>query len=60
MFRGTLKYEVLDEALHLGKLGRQVVLKSKKAFDNLVTNSISIRSSFKFRELLNGTNIYTA
>ena len=33
--RGTLKYEVLDEALHLGKLGRQVVLKSKKAFDNL-------------------------
>lgn len=33
---------------------------NKKAFDNLVTNSISIRSSFKFRELLNGTNIYTA
>ena len=25
----------MDEALHLGKLGRQVVLKSKKAFDNL-------------------------
>lgn len=33
--RGTLKYEILDEALHLGKLGKQVVVKSEEAFKRL-------------------------
>ncbi|MBN1065535.1 DUF3990 domain-containing protein [Clostridium botulinum] len=33
--RGTLKYEILNEALHLGKLGKQVVLKSERAFDKV-------------------------
>lgn len=32
---GTLSLADLSEAMHLGKLGEQVVLKSKKAFDSL-------------------------
>ncbi len=32
---GSISYEQLCEAMHLGKLGDQFVLKSKKAFENL-------------------------
>lgn len=32
---GTISYRQLNEAMHLGKLGQQFVLKSKKAFDQI-------------------------
>lgn len=32
---GSISYRQLDRAMHLGKLGEQVVIKSKKAFDRL-------------------------
>lgn len=31
----TISIEKLEEAMHLGRLGEQIVLKSKKAFDNI-------------------------
>lgn len=33
---GTISYRQLNQAMHLGRLGEQVVLKSRKAFDRLV------------------------
>ena len=33
---GTISYRQLNNAMHLGKLGQQFVLKSKKAFDRIV------------------------
>lgn len=32
---GTISYRQLNNAMHLGKLGQQIVLKSKKAFERL-------------------------
>ena len=32
---GTISYRQLNNAMHLGKLGQQFVLKSKKAFDRI-------------------------
>jgi len=32
---GTISYRQLNNAMHLGKLGQQFVLKSKKAFDQI-------------------------
>ena len=32
---GTISYRQLNDAMHLGKLGQQFVLKSKKAFDQI-------------------------
>lgn len=33
---GTISYRQLNRAMHLGRLGQQVVLKSRKAFDRIV------------------------
>lgn len=32
---GTISYRQLNNAMHLGKLGQQIVLKSRQAFENL-------------------------
>ena len=32
---GTISYRQLTHAMHLGKLGEQIVIKSKKAFENI-------------------------
>ena len=32
---GTISYRLLNNAMHLGKLGQQFVLKSKKAFERI-------------------------
>lgn len=32
---GTISYRQLNQAMHLGKLGEQIVLKSRRAFDRL-------------------------
>lgn len=45
---GTISYRQLNNAMHLGKLGQQIVLKSKKAFDRIqyVGNEVARRSEW--------------
>ena len=42
---GTISYRQLNIAMHLGKLGQQFVLKSKKAFDNITFKDYEIADS---------------
>lgn len=42
---GTISFRQLNRAMHLGKLGQQVVLKSKQAFDQLVFTGYETASS---------------
>ena len=45
---GTISYRQLNNAMHLGKLGQQIVLKSKEAFDRIqyVGNEIAFSSEW--------------
>lgn len=45
---GTISYRQLNNAMHLGKLDRQIVLKSKEAFDRIryVGNEIALYSEW--------------
>lgn len=42
---GAISYRQLNRAMHLGKLGLQFVLKSKKAFDRIVFEGYEVASS---------------
>jgi hypothetical protein len=42
---GTISYRQLGNAMHLGKLGQQFVLKSKKAFERIVFEGYEIAAS---------------
>jgi hypothetical protein len=42
---GTISYRQLGNAMHLGKLGQQFVLKSKKSFDRVVFERYEIASA---------------
>ena len=42
---GTISYRQLNRAMHLGKLGQQFVLKSKKAFDRITFEGYEIAES---------------
>ena len=42
---GTISYRQLNNAMHLGKLGQQFVLKSKKAFDNITFKGYDVADS---------------
>lgn len=42
---GTISYRQLNNAMHLGKLGLQFVLKSKKAFDRIMFVGIEVADS---------------
>ena len=42
---GAISYRQLNNAMHLGKLGRQIVLKSEKAFDRVRFVGFDIASS---------------
>jgi hypothetical protein len=42
---GTISYRQLGNAMHLGKLGQQFVLKSQKAFDRIVFEGYEIAAS---------------
>lgn len=42
---GTISYRQLNNAMHLGKLGLQFVLKNKKAFDKIVFEGYEIADS---------------
>ena len=42
---GTISYRQLNQAMHLGKLGQQFVLKSKKAFDRITFEDYEIAES---------------
>ncbi|MDE7434715.1 MAG: DUF3990 domain-containing protein [Lachnospiraceae bacterium] len=42
---GTISYRQLNNAMHLGKLGQQFVLKSKKAFDKIIFEGYEIADS---------------
>jgi hypothetical protein len=42
---GTISYRQLGNAMHLGKLGQQFVLKSKKAFERIIFNGSEIATA---------------
>ena len=42
---GTISYRQLNNAMHLGKLGTQFVLKSRKAFDRIIFTGYEIAES---------------
>ena len=42
---GTISYRQLNHAMHLGKLGQQFVIKSRKAFDRLVSTGYEVVTS---------------
>lgn len=42
---GTISYRQLNRAMHLGKLGQQFVLKSKKAFERIAFEGYEIAES---------------
>lgn len=42
---GTISYRQLNNAMHLGKLGRQFVLKSEKAFERIVFEGYEVAES---------------
>jgi hypothetical protein len=42
---GTISYRQLGNAMHLGKLGQQIVLKSKKAFEQITFKGYEVAAS---------------
>ena len=44
---GTISYRQLNNAMHLGKLGQQIVLKSKEAFDRIHYVGNEVKAFFK-------------
>lgn len=51
---GAISYRQLNNAMHLGKLGQQIVLKSEKAFKSIkfVGSSLAIRDEWLSKKLL--------
>lgn len=51
---GTISYRQLNNAMHLGKLGQQIVLKSKEAFDRIhyVGNEVALHSEWYAKKQL--------
>ena len=47
---GTISYRQLTNAMYLGKLGQQIVLKSKKAFDKLTFIRAEVASNYEWFE----------
>ncbi len=45
---GTISYRQLNNAMHLGKLGQQIVLKSKKSFEQIEFKGYEIAKSDKW------------
>ena len=48
---GAISYRQLNNAMHLGKLGQQFVLKSKKAFDRITYTGYETADSSKWYPL---------
>lgn len=55
---GTISYRQLNNAMHLGKLGQQFVLKSKTAFDRIryVGNEVAQSNKWYARKMLRDKN----
>ena len=51
---GTISYRQLNNAMHLGKLGQQIVLKSKEAFDRIhyVGNEVALHREWYAKKQL--------
>lgn len=51
---GTISYRQLNNAMHLGKLGQQIVLKSKEAFDRIhyVGNEVALHNEWYAKKQL--------
>ena len=51
---GTISYRQLNNAIHLGKLGQQIVLKSKEAFNHIhyVGNEVALHSEWYAKKQL--------
>ena len=51
---GTISYRQLNNAMHLGKLGQQIVLKSKEAFNRIhyVGNEVALHSEWYAKKQL--------